>query len=56
MAIVVGSPISADELPLDEIFTAVQIKLEARRGCSWLLRSRVLNYGCYSGNYGDLIL
>jgi len=57
MAIVVGSPVPADEFfPLNEIFPAVQMKLETRGGCSCLLRSRVLNYRRYSGDYGDLIL
>lgn len=56
MVIVVGSPIPADEFFLDEIFPAVQMKLETRRGCSCLLWSRVLNYGRYSGDYSGLIL
>jgi len=43
MAIVIGSPIPADELgPLDPLLTAVQAEWQSRGGCARLLRNHTL--------------
>ena len=58
MAIVVGSPIPADQLgSLEPLIAAVRFQWQTRGGCSTrLLRNHALNYMHYSGHYGAPIL
>lgn len=56
MAIVVGSPLPADELSMNGLLPAIRMQSETRGGYVRSLRGQVLSYIRYSSGYGPPML